>query len=1038
MKRLIEYFIKNPFAGNVLMILLVLMGIFGLMGLRSTLMPQVDPGRIIVSATYPGASPEEIERGIILQIENNLKGISGIEKVTSTSRENSGQIMIELESGFDANVAYQDIKNAVDGIVSFPSGMEPPNVRILEFSQTAVRFGLSGDMDLRELKAHARRVEDEIRQLPGISKLDLSGFPGEEIEIAFREDDLQRFDLTLDEAYAAVKSTNMDITGGTMRGETEELRIRARLKQYYAGGLEDIVLRTNADGGVVRLEDVADVRDKWAEEPNQFYLDGKSAIVFSVNHTARQDIIEISDAIEKYIEQFNEKNNDVKLILFDDRSTDIESMQGILLDNGTVGFILVLVFLSFALNYRLSFWVAISIPLAFLGMFMVGAMMGMTLNRLSLFGMILVVGILVDDGIVIAENIYQHYEKGKSNLRAALDGTIEVLPAVFAAVLTTIIAFAAFFFLDGMMGQFFLELAFVVIASLVFSLIEGAFILPAHVGHSKALRRTSKPSGIERKFTEMMAYIRNRLFEPLLRRALDNKLLTLIIPVALLLITIGAYKGGIIKSGDPNIEDQSFLQITLELPAGSTEKQTAAILENIEKKAVLVAEQFNDRHKTADKTIKNVVRTITSSRAGTVFVLMHDSTERQFHSAEYANALRKEVGEIPEAERVNFAQQSHFGKPVSISILSHNLEELDKARLDLKEELNKLAGLKNVEDDYNTGMREINVTLKDQAYLLGLDTQTVMNAVRKAVFGYEVQRLHRGRDEVKVWVRMSKEDRSSIGKLENMRIRLQDGRKIPLKEIAHLNFERNLESIKHLNGRRQVTVQADNKDETVAMSEIKAEVRNRILPKIKEKYPSVSFHFGGRDERLGKTYNSMVSIVPVTLILLLTVVIFTFRSFSQTFLIFGMIPFGFIGVGWGHFFHGLAVDMPSILGVVALMGVMINDSIVLISTVNNRKDKGKSFKKVVYEAALSRFRPILLTSLTTIAGLAPLIVSNNSEAHMVIPMAVALAYGLLISTFITLLILPACLLVLDRAKSFVRNTIHSNEPEMQEQLIPAE
>ncbi len=1041
MKRLIDYFIKNPFAGNVLVILIVLMGFFGLKGLRSTLMPQVDPGMIVVSATYPGASPEEIERGIILQIENNLKGISGIEKTTSTSSENAGQVLVELESGYDVNVVYQDVKNAVDGIVSFPSGMEPANVRILEFTTTAVQFALSGDMELRELKARARIVEDELRQLPGISKLTLSGFPGEEIEISVREDDLQRFNMTLDEVYSAVKKTNMDITGGTMRGETEELRIRARLKKYYADGLKHIVLRTNEDGGIVRLEDVADIKDTWAETPNSFFLDGKTSIMFTIKHTAKQDIIKISDEIKAYTARFNQKNKEVKLTLFDDRSDDIKSMQGVLLSNGFTGFILVIIFLSFALNYRLSFWVAISIPLSFLGMFMVGAMMDISLNRISMFGMILVIGILVDDGIVIAENIYQHFENGKSNLKAALDGTMEVIPAVFAAVLTTIIAFGAFFFLDGMMGEFFMEMAFVVIASLVFSLIEAALILPAHIGHSRALKGHVKPSWIEKKFTGLMSGLRDKIFEPVLRLALDHKLITIIIPIGLLLITFGAFKGGIIKSGDPNIEDKSFLQISLELPAGSTEKQTLSILNNIEKKALAVGEKFDPRHKTAGKTIRNINKQINSSRSGSITVLLQESVERLFHSAEFSNALQKEVGEIPEAERVNYQQTSQFGKPVSISIMSHNLEEIEKARIELKSELNKLAGLKNVEDDYNTGMREINIRLKDQAYLLGLDTDMVMSAIRKGVFGYEVQRLHRGQDEVKVWVRMNKADRSSIGKLENMRIRLQDGRNIPLKEIAHLSFERNFENIKHLDGRRQITIQADNKDETVAISEIKQAIRNTILPAIKKKYPSISFYFGGRDARLGKTYNSMGSIVPVTLILLLTVVIFTFRSFSQTFLIFAMVPFGFIGVGWGHFIHGIAIDMPSVLGIVALMGVMVNDSIVLISTVNNRKKKSDDYKAIVYEAAMSRFRPILLTSMTTIAGLAPLIITNNSSSRMVIPMAVSLAYGLIVSTFTTLLVLPAWLLVLDRIKYFTNKVLQKNklnasvEKEMDPQVL---
>jgi multidrug efflux pump subunit AcrB/outer membrane protein TolC len=1016
MKQLINYFIKYPFSGNILMILIFILGLAGLVSLRSTSMPQVDPGMIIVNVTYPGSSPEEIEKGIILKIESNLKGVSGIDYIKSISQENTGQITVFLETGFTADVVLQDVKNAIDGITSFPSGMEPPNVQKMEFKQEAVQFALSGNIDLKQLKQMARVIEDDLRGIDGISKVELSGFPDEEIEIAFKEADLQRLGMTLDEAFMAVKNANLDITGGTMRGATEELRVRAKEKQYWAKDMKNIVLRTTDSGAIVRLKDVATVQDKWAEDPNRSYLDGRQAVIFTIKYTAQEDIINISQSIHAYVDSFNKKHENLIATIFDDRSNDIKGIQKILVDNGLLGFILVLVFLSFALNMRLSIWVALSIPIAFMGMFMVGAMMGITLNRVSLFGMILVVGILVDDGIVIAENIFRRHEDGESNLIAALNGTIEVIPAVFAAVLTTIVAFSAFFFLDGMMGKMFMELAFVVIASLAFSLVEGALILPAHVAHSKALKEGHKASKLERFTNSSVKKLKDKFFAPALGFAMNNKTLTLIIPVALLLITLGAFKGGIIKSGDPNAEDASHIQIQLDMPSGTVEKETISVLDRIEKNAVKVGEEFNSRHKEGMTAIRTILTNIGPTNKGSVTVLLQNSQDRDYHSMTFANAMIKELGEIPEAERINFVQESHFGKAISVSLLSRNLLELDEARLELKSQLMNLKGLKNVLDDSETGMREIIVSLKDKAYLLGLDLGTVMGLVRNGIFGYEVQRLHRGMDEVKIWVRLQKEDRSSLSKMENMRIRLQDGRQIPLKEIANLEIQRNLVQIRHLNGRRQATVEADLTDPSVSMTAMNQELKTRILPELKEKFPSLSFYFGGREERIGKTADSAVTVIPVVFLLLLTVVIFTFRSFSQAMLLFLIVPFGLIGVGWGHAIHGMAVDLPSYFGMVALLGIMINDAIVLISTINTNKKKGKDFKTAIYEATLSRFRPILLTSLTTIAGLMPLIVSKNSEADMVIPMAISVSYGLIIATFVTLLVLPVMILVVEQLK----------------------
>jgi len=1013
MKALVTYFIKYPFAGNLLAVVFFLLGWAGISQLNTTVMPQIDPGVITITASYPGASPEEVEKGVTLKIEDNLKGISGIDKTTSSSKENSSVIIVTIESGYDGNLALQDVKNAVDGISSFPVGVESISVKKSEFELLAVNMTLNGDLSLKTLKTYARQIENDLRGIDGISKVSLSGFPDEEIEISIDEEALLAYELTFDDIYNAVANENIELTGGSIKGSDEELMIRVREKNYYSELLKGIIIRSQNEGGTIRLMDVCKVKDKWSETPNRTFVDGNAAIGITVKHTAREDILSISENLKIYANKFNSNHENVKLDILFDNSSSVRVMLDILMDNGLMGFFLVLIFLSLFLNHRLSFWVALGIPISFFGMFMVAAMYGVTLNKISLFGMILVVGILVDDGIVICENIFQHYEKGKSALQAGIDGTMEVLPAVFSAVLTTIVAFTAFFFIEGRLGQFFIELAFVVIFALVFSLVEAFLILPSHVIHSKALKSDKKPSKFENYTTNAVLWIRRVSFEPLSRFCINNKMVTVAVSFGFMAITIGAYIGGIIISGDSSIDDTNYTNVELEMPAGTPESETLKYLADIEKAAILTGEEFQDKSFTGEPIILNIKTDLTSTSVGKVTVYILGTDKRDFQSGEFSNAISKNVGEIPQAERINFVQESHFGKPISVSLQSSNLEELDLAKDELKSTLSKIEGLKNVIDNDQLGMREVKLSLKPNAYKLGLNLNSVTAQVRTAFYGKEVQRLQRGIDEVRVWVRYEKEDRSTIGDLENMRIRTNGGGEYFLKDIANLDYERNLVKINHLNGQREITIQADITSASVNLGLINTELKEHILPTLEAKYPGLKHRFQGKTEEMAKAGNSAIIIAPVFLILIFSIVIFTFKSVSQTFLIFTLIPFGFIGVGWGHWIHGIPLDISSYLGMVALMGVMVNDSIVLISTLNENLKSGNEYISSVFKTAISRFRPIVLTSITTIVGLAPLIVSNEPEAGMVIPMAVSMAYGMAVATFLNLLLLPVLLIVVN-------------------------
>ncbi|MCH4895172.1 efflux RND transporter permease subunit [Marinilabiliaceae bacterium JC040] len=968
MRKLISYFIKYPITGNILIILTLAIGFIGFQGLNSTMTPQIDPGAIRITAAYPGASPQEIEEGIILKIEQNLKGISGIDRMVSTSRENVGVVTVKIKSGYNSDQLLQDVKNAVDQINSFPAGMEPPSVSKREHLVPAMFCAVTGDIDLRTLKKYARKIENDLRSTDGISKVFLSGFPNEEIEIAFRENDLKKYNMTLVEAVNAVRASNMDLTGGTIKGESEELFIRTKNKKYYASELANVVLRANKQG-IVYLRDVADLSDKWSESVNKDILNDKRSISISVFHTTREDLIKISEAVTKYSKEFNEEHKDVDFKIIYDLSSEISVMQELLAENGLQGFLLVILFLSLFLNRRLSFWVAFGIPLSFMGMFIIASIYGITLNKISLFGMILVIGILVDDGIVICENIYQHYERGKKPVQAAIDGTIEVMPAVVSAVLTTVIAFATFFFIEGVFGQFFVEMGVVVIAALLFSLIECMFILPAHVAHSKALKvaKHERKNTLEQRVNNSILKFRDKYFSKFLDFLLRNKAITVAVMFSLLIITAGAYMGGIIKSGDSSLQSADYIDVNLQMPAGTPEAVTFKFLERIEEGVKQVRDKLNSERTDGNSVVQDISIEQSSSNVGLVRVILLAGEIRGFHSNDFSMKVKAQVGEIPEAEKLNYVQNSHFGKPIAVSLLSYDLNELEMAKDELKSKLKELSGLTNIVDNDEKGMREVKITLKEKAYQLGLTLNTVISQVRQGFWGAEVQRINRGQDLVKVYVRYAKKDRSSIGNLEEMRIRDGKGNSYPLKEIANMKLERNLIVINHYNGKRQIRVEADLAGQNINLSELKEEVYQNILPTLVKKYKGLSFRLRGHEEEMKKASASINRVIPIILLLLIAVIGFTFRSIVQAVLIFLLLPFGFVGIGWGHFLHGYSLDMPSYFGIVALLGVMVNDAIILVAAMNDNLRKGMKFFDSVYQASLSRFRPIVLTSITTIA-----------------------------------------------------------------------
>ncbi len=1021
MRSLITYFIKYPIAGNLLMVAIFILGIFGLLNMKSTFFPEVESRMITIQTVYPGASPEEIEEGIVLKIEENLKGITGIERVTSVSRENSGIVNVEVLKGYKTDVILQDVKNAVDQISSFPASMEPPTIYKQENLGFSISFSISGDVDLETLKTYSRRVEDDLRAIDGISKVELSGFPEEEIEIAFREQDLRAYQLTFAQATKAVQVANLEITGGTVKGEKEELLVRARNKKYYADELRNIVVKNSPSGGVILLHQIADINDRWEDSPNRSYLNGEPSVVITVQNTLEEDILDITEKVRNYIVDYNEANDVVKATIIRDQSIVLNQRIELLRNNGIAGFIIVTLMLAMFLNWRLAFWVALAIPISFAGMFACAYILGTTINVISLFGMILVIGILVDDGIVISENIYQQYEKGVPRMKAAIDGTMEVLPAVFSAILTTVLVFMGFFFIDGRIGDFFTTMAVVVIFSLVFSLVEGAFILPAHVAHSKALSPDNDKGWLTRQLDKFMAFMKDKMYAPVLRFAMKNNAMIIAIIVGIFIITVGAIQGGIIQQTFfPNIE-RDDITVTLKMPAGTREYITFDWLTHIEKAAWEVNEDlskqyFNNEKKAILKVEKSIGPTTYDGRIN--ITLLDSEARDSLRARTVGNAIREKAGTIYGAEQVTIGGATPFGKPVSLSLVSNDFNQLVKASERVKSELEALAELKDVVDNNQQGLREINLSLKEKAHFLGLNLQEIVMQVRQGFFGSEIQRLQRGRDEVRVWVRYKEEERSNIGQLENMRIRFADGREFPLSEIANLEIKRGIIAINHIDGRKEITVEADIAEDDVSASDMNTSIQEDIVPEILKDFPAVQAMYEGQNRENAKTAKSMQLVVPVILLFMFFTIALTFRSVSQTIVVFALIPFALIGVGWGHWYMGHAISLFSNLGVFALIGILVNDALVFVTAYNHLIKDGTPVREAIYNAGLSRFRPIVLTSLTTIAGLAPLMFNKSFQAQFLIPMAISVAFGLMVITVIILVLLPTLLTLSNRIKVF--------------------
>ena len=1081
MRRLIGFFIKYPIWTNAFIVVISLFGLWSLMNMKSSFFPELDPMRITIQVVYPGASPQEMEEGVAIKIEQAVKGLKDIEHVSTTSSENICTVSIEAYQRADMDELLSDVENSINSINSFPQGAEKPIIRRLKtagMSSTVMVVGISvknPKLTAMDLRLKSQEIENELLNSKTVTQIRKDVFPDVELVVEVRENDLLRYGITFDEISRVIASKNIDLTAGIIRGSDKEIIIRSASRTTDADELGNMLIRGLAGGEKLLLRDVADVRFELDENSELAKFNGYPSVIFNLEKTTDQDLRTIAQTVKAYVEEFNKVQEDYHIEIFFAFDEMLTERINLLKDNGIVGLILVLVALGLFLNLKLSAWVAFGIPFSFLGMFILGLSFGITINMITLFGMILVVGILVDDGIVIAENIYTHFEQGKSAPRAALDGTMEVIQPVFTSVLTTMVAFSLLLFVEGM--EMMREMAIVVIACLFFSLFEAFFVLPSHLASKKILSEDKKDqwnwpvgllviaSGIGLIFIGnallpidgqsggklfpfslivvgivmiFLGFNRSQL-EGMARSLADTTIaffkdkvigttvsffttgwsyrLYVFLPLIFVIYGIGSLASGRIAfTFFPNIEPDMF---TIEVAYEPGENKRVAN-EFIEV-ALQAVQEENQRiiNETGDTLMRDYV-TFVGWTQNIGQIGNHVANIQVFCDAEGKKASIQDFmnGIIDRLEDENVVRlstefvvtgMSRWGKPVAYGLSSTDESALRAANKYFKNAILEHPQSINVMDDQTPGRKELYLEVKPTAEMYGLTRADILNQIRQGFFGQEVQRLIKGTDEIKLWLRYPKSDRSSVADMRNMRIKTAQGMEVPLAEVADYSIGRGYENLRRRDGMRLVTVSADvrNPDSTGLVNQ---HITEKVIPTVKEMFPSVDVVALGQAERSKKSSDSMQSMTFIVLIIMIIIITLHFKSVYQALMIFLVLPSGIAGAIIGHGIVGIPVSLLSVFGMIGLLGVLVNDTIVFVDRYNAVLKTGATVREAALEAAKSRFRPILLTTVTTVAGLLPLIAETSMQAQFLIPMAVSLAFGVLFGTLMILIFFPTALM----------------------------
>ncbi|RUO22632.1 acriflavin resistance protein [Aliidiomarina iranensis] len=1021
---IIAWFTRNRVAANLLMILIIVAGVISVFQIRKQTFPTIEPNLISVRVIYPGAAPQEVEQGVVIRIEDAIDEIEGIKRINSTSREGMGTVNIEVESGYEIQEVMDEVRMNVDGISSFPNQIEPPLVYRIRPQQSIIWVSIYGDLDERLRKDLAREVRDDIRSLPGISNATLVGARNDEISIEITENELRQHNLTFQEVVQAVRGTSIDIPGGTIRTPTGDILLRAKGQSYSGMEFEDIVLKRFPDGTRLTIGDIAIVRDDFVETRSFAEFDGSRATFVRVNSVGEQNDLAIAQAVKGYIdEKAPTLPEGVMLAHWGDSSYYLQGRLDLMLKNMYFGIALVFIALTLFLQLRLAFWVMIGLPVCFLGAL---AMMNLgtfnvSINMISLFGFILVLGIVVDDAIIIGESAYSEIEENGKSEESVIRGAKKVaLPATFG-VLTTVVAFLPMLMVGGTMAPIWESIAYVVIFCLLFSLVESKWILPAHINGMKYSKTSESKQNAFQRFRNRFAnglktFVENR-YRPFANLCVKHRYTTIASFIALAIIMGGLLSGGFVRwVFFPNIPSD-FLQANVEMQPGTNEEVTARTLTTIREELYKMHEEYKQEE--GEDLLAHVNMFLNSAEQGTLFVELSKGEQREIDGFSVINEWRERIPELAGVKDLNFSGSAGGpggGYDIEFQLSGTDLDALSAAAVELRTALAQYGGVFDISDTFGAPREEIQLRLLPAADAAGITLQDLASQVRSAFYGAEAQRLPRDDEEVRVMVRYPLEERQSIGNLENMMIRAADGREIPFRELATNEVGDGFSTINRVNGVRSVNVRARVDKDRVEPSAVIRDIRENYLPDILQHYPQVQFGLEGASLDEQEALGALALGAVFAMFGIYALMAIPLKSYSQPLIIMSVIPFGIIGAIFGHFVLQMPLSLLSLFGIIALAGVVVNDSLILVDYVNNTKAKVKSLQEAVVNAGCSRFRAIVLTSLTTFMGLAPIVLERSMQAKFVIPMAISLAFGILFATVITLLLIPCLYMVLDDIK----------------------
>ncbi len=1068
MKSALNWFATNHVAANLLMFVLIVAGLASILTIVQEVFPETELDIVTASVVMLGGTPSEVEESVCIKIEEAVQGVDGIKKITSTAREGLGTVTIELETGTDRQKAYDDVKSAIDRIETFPEETEKPVVTLVEARRPVLDVIVYGDTDERSLKVLADRIRDDLMARPEITYAEVQGTRPYEISIEVSEATLRAHGLSLAQVAAAVRQNSLDLPGGSVKTEGGEILIRTEGQRYTGEEYARIVAVSRPDGSRVMLDEIATIRDGFEDVDLRTRMQGQAAAIVSVYRTGDDNVLDVSRAVKEYLAvQDQALPEGIDLEVWRDRSTIYRERMNLLLKNGMVGLLLVFGVLALTMQLRLAFWVALGIGISFLGAFWVLPWFGVTLNMISLFAFILSLGIVVDDAIVVGENIFARRERGEDAQTAASRGVLEVGGPVIFAVLTTVTAFSPLLAVEGMMGKFMFPMAVVVIAVLAFSLVESLLILPAHLSTVKSVRQLGSEVPQELRaarglrgfyhrskhlVSEKLEWFVHNVYRDHLGWSLRNRGIVMAVATAVMLITVGFAGGGHIKfTFMPRIESDT-VTASLTLPQGTTMEESLAAAKRLENSLQRVRESIHpDGAAGADDPIQLVQTTVgsqprASGGAGPmggqstgsgahlleVSVELLSADQRAISAGEIARRWREATGAIPEAVELSFsADLFSAGKPIQVQLASPVTEDLNRAAQELQDELSTYPGVIDISDSFREGKLELKLDLKPEARSLGLTLEDLARQVRGGFYGAEVMRIQRGRDEVKVMVRYPERERTSLGHVEDMRVRTPAGAEVPFPRVARADIGRGFSTIERADRQRIVNVYADVEQDQANASEVLAELEAGFLPGLLERYPGLRYDLEGEEEQRQESVQSLMRGFALAIFLIYALLAVQFRSYLQPFLVMSAIPYGIVGAVWGHVLMGWDLTLLSLFGVVALAGVVVNDSLLMIDFINRARRSGLAVQDALLQAGQRRFRPILLTSVTTFLGLTPLLLEQSLQAQFLIPMAISLGFGVLFATAITLILVPVGYSLLSSFKRFfgLRDEVWVSEDE---------